>query len=76
MLEWASQSPDLNLIEHIWAYIKLKLKEFQAKNMSELKTEILRILNSIPLEFVQKLVNSMPKKSMKVYKAKGEHTLY
>ncbi len=28
LLEWASQSPDLNPIEHIWAYIKLKLKEF------------------------------------------------
>ncbi len=76
MLSWAAQSPDLNPIEHVWCYIKLLLKNFQAKNIDELKEEILRIWNNIPLDFIQKLIDSIHRRAYDVFKNNGGHSKY
>ena len=60
-LEWPSQSPDLNPIKHLWAYIKKKLLGFRAKNDQELFAEVERIWYSIKPEVLQNLVLSMKK---------------
>ena len=39
-LDWPSQSPDLNPIEHIWAHIKMKLSEKPPKDINQLKQYI------------------------------------
>jgi len=44
--------------------------------MEELKIEILRIWNEIPLEFIQKLIDSMPTRAYDIYKAKGGHSRF
>ncbi len=66
----------MNPIEHVWAFMKRKLKNFNAKNVEELKAEILKIWNSIPIEFIRKLIDSMPKRSYDLFMAKGKHTRY
>jgi transposase len=76
LLEWPSQSPDLNPIEHLWAFIKTKLRLTPMKNRSELEKKIQEIWNGITPEFCKKLVYSMPKRIEEVQRNKGWHTGY
>ena len=41
-MEWPAQSPDLNPIEHLWAYIKSKVSFRMPKNIQELKQYTVR----------------------------------
>ncbi len=75
-LEWPSQSPDLNPIEHLWAYVKYHLRNFKPKNKNELKEKIVEIWRSIPVELCRKLAMSMKKRIFECIKAKGNHTSY
>ncbi len=76
LLDWAPQSPDLNPIEHVWAYIKLKLRDFIPKNLDDLKRKILEIWYAIPLDYIQKLIDGMLKRSCAVFEAKGDNSKY
>ena len=51
LIDWPSQSPDLNPIEHLWAHVKNKLSEKRPKNINQLKQNILEIWSSITQEF-------------------------
>ncbi len=35
LLKWSANNPDLNLIENIWYWMKMKLNDSTAKNMEE-----------------------------------------
>ncbi|ORD99625.1 TCB1 [Hepatospora eriocheir] len=74
LLEWPPQSPGLNPIEHIWAYIKRKVTVFGKLNKKELKERILEIWHSIDVNMLQNFFNSFHKRALEVYKAKGKHT--
>ena len=76
MIDWPSQSLDLNPIEQLWAFIKRKLSEKKHANLKELKENIQELWNSIPSEFTERLVASMPKRVIEVLRAKGSHINY
>jgi hypothetical protein len=76
VLEWPSRFPDLNPIEHLWAYMKRRLAELAPKNIDQLKSFLIEIWYTIPQEFLQKLIASMPKRCEEVIKARGGHTSY
>ena len=76
VLEWPSQSPDLNPIENLFAYMKDRLRGSMIKNKLELKAKILEAWNSIPAHVCKKLVESMYKRCCCVIKAKGWHIDY
>ena len=76
LLEWPSKSPDLNPIEHIWAYMKKKIRGKTFKNKDELKACLKQIWNNISKEFVEKLIFSMPKRVIEELKTNGKHTRY
>ena len=76
VLEWPAQSPDLNPIEHLWAYIKLRIAEKMPKNISELKRYIIEEWNNIPADVCKKYALSFKNRALAIYKAMGNHTHY
>lgn len=76
LLEWPSQSPDLNPIEHLWAHMKNQLRKMPRCSQKEYEKRILQLWQSIDVEFVRKLINSMPRRLRAVIDAKGNNTHY
>ncbi len=59
VMQWPSQSPDLNPIEHAFHLLKTKLKGKCPKNKQELKTVAVEAWQSITRDETQRLVMSM-----------------
>ena len=78
VLSWPAQSPDLNPIEHLWYYLKQRLREYEepAGGVEELwrRTEV--EWEKIPKKVCQKLIESMPRRIAAVIRAKGVYTKY
>ena len=77
-LRWPPQSPDMNPIEHLWRYVKIKLalNLSQPKNADDMWTKFEQVWNAIPTNFCEKLIDSMPKRVKALIKARGGHTKY
>lgn len=77
-IPWPSCSPDMNPIEHVWNYLDRLLRAHNPKpqNKDELREIIEKLWYSIPLEYIQSLYNSMPRRIAALIKAKGYHTKY
>ncbi len=68
VLEWPSQSPDLNPIEHHWRDLKMAVHQRLPSNLTELER--------IPKSRCEKLVAYFPKRLMAVLNQKGASTKY
>ncbi|KAF0736821.1 hypothetical protein Ae201684_006978 [Aphanomyces euteiches] len=75
-LEHPPQSPELNPIEHVWALIGLRIRDCPPTSKEGLKRRIYRLWDEIPLDFIQKLIKSMPNRLADVIAAKGGSTKY
>lgn len=75
---WPAQSPDLNPIEHLWAKIKKDLNRYSSppKGMHELYQRIEEVYMAIPVDYINNLYESMPRRIKAVLKAKGYWTKY
>lgn len=78
VLLWPANSPDLNPIEHLWNYIKRKLKEYPEppKGILELWERVQDEWNKIPAEECKNLIRSMSSRMEAVIRAKGGHIKY
>lgn len=76
VLDWPSQSPDLNPIEHLWNEVERRLHKSQDKTSSKegLWIKLEEIWNNIEVQFCTKLIETMPDRVRDVYKAKGGYT--
>lgn len=76
VLDWPSQSPDANPIENVWSYIKHKLQGKKTFTLKQLSTQIRRIWRSLPREYAENLVSSMPRRCQAIIDAGGDWTPY
>ena len=77
IIDWPGNSPDLNPIENLWNFMKVKLKTKDISSGPKLIREI-KILwtTGIPQGYCLKLSNSMPRRIQQVLVDKGEATKY
>lgn len=76
LLEWPSQSPDLNPIEHLWEHLDRQLKDRKPSNQNDLFCKIQEAWKQIKPETLINLVDSMPRRCQAVIDAKGYPTKY
>lgn len=76
VLEWPSQSPDLNPIEHLWYILELKLGDKRFKRKEELKDALIAAWDVLDKQQIARLVESIPKRLADVIKVNGGPTKY
>ena len=76
VLEWPSQSPDLNPIENFWGELKREISKLPCSNKKELWENIQKSWYNIPVETCRKLISSMPRRIEAVLKNNGGYTGY
>lgn len=76
ILDWLSQSPDLNPIEHAFYMLKRRLKAISPRNKQELKMAAVQAWQSITMEDTQCLVMLMHRRLQTVIPCKGYVTKY
>jgi transposase len=78
ILDWAPHSPDLNPIENLWEHLdsQVRKREKVFKKKSDLVEVVQEEWRKIPLEVLQNLISSMPRRIAATIKAKGWHTKY
>lgn len=76
ILEWPSQSPDLNPIEHMFHILKTKMADTCPANKAELKRVTIDAWNSINESTCKTLVHSMQRRLTAVIANKGYATKY
>ncbi|KAG2467586.1 TCB1 transposase, partial [Polypterus senegalus] len=76
ILEWPSQSPYLNPIEHAFHLLKTKLQTERPTNKQQLKAAAVKAWQSIKKEETQHLVMSMSSRLQAVIASKGFSTKY
>ena len=71
VLDWPSQSPDLNPIENLWHKLKTLIHNEKVTKLSELPEVMKKCWESISPEYCNKLVESMPRKMDQLVSNKG-----
>lgn len=76
LMEWPSQSPDLNIIEQLWEELQRRLAGKRATNIVEKFTQLEEEWKKIPQSTIDALIDSMPRRCQAVIDAKGFATKY
>ena len=77
-LEWPAMSPDMNPIENLWAELTRQLDNLQQQpsTIRKLRQALDVAWQAIPVQTLENLVNSMPRRVQALITARGSHTKY
>ena len=78
LIDWPGNSPDLNPIENVWAWMKSQLRDSKATSLPQLQREIteLWVLRMDNIQYLKNLVESMPRRLQAVIDGNGNLTKY
>ncbi len=76
VLEWPSQSPDLNPIENLWRELKVRVAQRQPQNITALEEICMEEWAKIPATVCENLVKTYRKRLTSVIANKGYTTKY
>lgn len=71
VLDWPSQSPDLNPIENLWEEVERRIRTEIFRNKQALVDKINEVWRNIPDDVIRKLISSMPRRCAKVIANNG-----
>jgi transposase len=73
---WPANSPDLNPIENVFAWLKRNVQHAAPTDEGTLRAAIVAAWNSVPLEFTENLIDSMPRRLRECSRLHGGRTKY
>ena len=78
VMDWPSNSPDLNPIENLWDIVdtQIRKRETQLNNIDELTAIVIQEWNNVSIDTIHNLIESMPWCIRAGIDAKGWHTKY
>ncbi|CAK9796254.1 Transposable element Tc1 transposase [Anthophora quadrimaculata] len=76
VLETPSQSPDMNVIEHIWGELKRRIRKYVISNKNDLKNALQEEWANIDGNITNNLIASIPRRLQAVIDSKGYPTKY
>jgi hypothetical protein len=76
IIDWPSNSPDLNPIENIWYIMKNNVEKRMPKNVDELKRFMVEEWDKIPQEVVKNVIMSMKRRCESVLEKNGDRISY
>lgn len=77
-ISWPPQSPDLDLIEHVWNYLKrqIRARRVDSSNIQEFQETIVEEWNKIPDEVIRNVIESIPSRVEAIIRTNGGPTQY
>lgn len=76
LMEWPSNSPDLNIIENLWGYVVHKMSHEPVHTSEELLHRVEEAWARIPYSLIRTLFKSMAGRIREVLKHRGHPTRY
>lgn len=76
VIDWPSNSPDLNPIENLWAIVKRNVEMRMPHNLSELEQYMTEEWDKIPNNILINLINSMRRRCEMIIENNGERINY
>jgi len=74
--DWPANSPDLNPIENLWAYLQARVYARNPRTLAGLQRIIEEEWEAYPIERIRRLVDSMPRRFAAVLYNLGGSTSY
>lgn len=71
MADFPSRSPDLNIIENVWAWMDSQLRKKSYNDLDSFRAALIATWESVPLQLLQKCTRSMRARLRAVVAAKG-----
>ncbi|GBL94925.1 Transposable element Tcb2 transposase [Araneus ventricosus] len=77
-MEWPTQSPDLNPIEHLWDRLGRQVAALSPppRPLDELEQGLLRVWSSLPISVSDNLIDSMESRCRQCIQVRGGHIPY
>lgn len=77
-MDWPPTSPDANPIEHIWDYLKRKIKNRPEVivNLQQLQIIVEEEWNEIPQNIIDNVIDSLPNRCQAIIQSRGGPTHY